>query len=523
MKPIRWLLAVFFIGICFQSCHEKNINVNSHLSLDDYKSLDTTIYHINARKIREHIGFLCRSDKDSMAPDYRTRKYYKSNYSFLWIDRKGIDGRADSLIDCLQNITRIGFSKNKFRLPRIEGDLQRLRNLDFDGSDNSINKVLARLEYNLTKAYFRYVSGQRFGFMNPKYVLNHVDVHEQKENTVTYRTLYDIKTERAGDRFYRTAISKIREDSIADFIRKAEPNDEVYDSLERQLQSPGLSRMQRNRILVNMERCRWRMQDNPQRHEKYVLVNIPSFHLRAVDGDKVLTMRIAFGSNKNKTPLIVSAIKRMDVNPQWVMPKSIVRKSVVPQLGNINYFTQNRYFIRNRQTGEHVDVSSVSPEMLESGDYFVIQRGGEGNAMGRIVFRFDNNLSIYLHDTSSRTIFDRSARNVSHGCIRVEKPFELSKFVLAKKDDKLVDRINYSMHADVSPVNMKKEEMTERMMLVADTLDRSRLIGSVNIKPMVPIFILYYTMYPDASGKIETFSDVYGYDSLIYQQLRNYI
>jgi murein L,D-transpeptidase YcbB/YkuD len=509
--------------ICFQSCREKNVNVNSHLSLDDYESLDTILYHLNSHKIREHIDLLAQADKDSMTPDYRTRSYYKNNYSFLWISRKGIDGRADSLINCLQSLVMIGFAKSKFRLPQIESDLQRLRNLDFDTSDYHINKVLARLEYNLTKAYLRYVSGQRFGFMNPRSVFNHFDVREQGENEVIYHTLYDIKVERADDAFYHTALEKIHEDSIAAFIREAEPHGIFYHSLAELLQKPGLSSTQRAKILVNMERCRWRMQDYPYLHKKYILVNIPSLHLRAVDGDKVLTMKIALGSNNNKTPLMISAIKRMDINPQWVIPKSIIKKSILPHLGDLDYFIQHRYFIRNRETGEHVDISEVSPQMLESGDYFVIQRGGEGNALGRIVFRFDNNQAIYLHDTSSRNIFNRSSRNVSHGCVRVEQPFELSKFVLSNKNERLIDKIKYSMNADVSPINIKQEDMTEKMKLVADTLDRNRLIGSVNIKPNVPIFILYFTMYLDAEGNMEIFRDIYGYDPLIYRQLRNYI
>ncbi len=523
MKPFSWLLIFLLMAICFLSCREKNVNTNSHLSLDDYESLDTNLYHLNSRKIREHIDFLAQADKDSMIPDYRTRSYYKKKYPFLWINRKGIDGRADSLIYRLQSLEVIGFSKSKFRLSQIERDLQRLRNLDFDTSDCHVNKVLARLEYNLTKAYLRYVSGQRFGFMNPRSVFNHLDVHEQKENEVIYSTLYDIKVEYADATFYQTALSKIHEESISEFIRAAEPRGILYHSLAKNLQKPGLSSAQRAKILVNMERCRWRMPDYPHLHKKYVLVNIPSLHLRAVDKDDVLTMRIALGSNNNKTPLMISAIKRMDINPQWVIPKSIIRKSILPHIGDHDYFIQHRYFVRSRETGEHIDIDNVSSQMLESNDYFVIQRGGEGNAMGRIVFRFDNNQAIYLHDTSSRDIFKRASRNVSHGCVRVEQPFELGKFMLSNKNEKLIDKIQYSMNADVSPINVKQEEMTEKMKLVADTLNRSRLIGSVNIKPSVPIFILYFTMYPDAEGNMETFRDIYGYDTLIYRQLRNYI
>ncbi|MGI6241959.1 MAG: L,D-transpeptidase family protein [Prevotella sp.] len=496
--------------------------MNSHLSLDDYASLNISSYRLDAREIREEIAMLGKEDKDSMSPDYRTRSYYRGDSPYLWIDRKGIDARADSLLQGLQILEENGLDRRKFRLPQIEEDLRRIRNLDFDDGRNGINKVMARLEYNLTKAYLRYVIGQSFGFMNPTYVFNHLEKRDTADNS-PYRTLFDIKIKHADSSFYKSALHKIHPDSLIPFIQSVEPQGEIYRALVKQLHDASLSHGEKTRVLVNMERCRWRMGDYPLTHDKYVLVNIPSYHLQAVDGDRTLTMRIAFGSRANKTPLMISAIKRMDINPQWVMPFSIVKKSIIPRLGDEDYFKQRNYFIRHRETGEIIDVDEVTPEMLESGDYYVFQRGGEGNALGRIVFRFNNNLAIYLHDTSSRGVFNRSKRDVSHGCVRVEKPFALAQFLLDEKDTKTINRISYSMNADVSPLNVKKEDMTEKMKAVSDTLNRRRLVGSVRVKPTVPIFILYFTMYPDSDGKMAVYKDVYGYDSVIYNYLKNYV
>lgn len=508
---------------CFQSCHEKKNNINSLLALDDYASLTMSLYRISPHEIREEIALLSKTDEDSMPPDNRTRNYYRTHSSFLWIDRKGIDARADSLLQGLQTVGEIGFDRKKFRLPQIEADLKTVRSLAFDEGNNHINKVMARLEYNLTKAYLRYVVGQGFGFMNPTYVFNHLDKRDTAANSVTYHTLFDIKIQHAGKAFYQNALSKIHPDSLIPFIKSVEPQGKVYHALAEELHNPSLSHREKTLILVNMERCRWRMGDAPQAHEKYVLVNIPSYHLQAVDGQQTLTMRIALGSTSNKTPLMISAVKRMDINPQWVIPFSIIKKSIIPRLGDEDYFKQRNYFIRHRETGAIVDVEDVSPQMLESGDYFVIQRGGGGNALGRIIFRFDNNLAIYLHDTASRNVFELARRNVSHGCVRVEKPFELAQFMLGKKDAELIDKIGYSMNADVSPLNVATEDMTDKMKAVIDTLDRSRLVRSVNVKPAVPIFILYFTMYPDNDGKIVTYRDVYGYDPVVYRYIKNYI
>jgi murein L,D-transpeptidase YcbB/YkuD len=79
-----------------------------------------------------------------------------------------------------------------------------------------------------------------------------------------------------------------------------------------------------------------------------------------------------------------------------------------------------------------------------------VQRGGAGNSLGRIVFRLLNNCSIYLHDTNQKYVFDRDRRTVSHGCVRVEKPFELASFMLPDVDDWTLDRLRISM--DIPPV-----------------------------------------------------------------------
>lgn len=523
MKTNPLLFLLLFLVISLQACREKQVNVNSHLSLDDYASLDTSAFRLSERKIRAEIDSMARWDRDSMVPDYRVRSHYRNQRPLVWIDRRGVDSRADSVVKALGALEAMGMSKEKFRVAQIERDLRRLRTLDFDNDENNINKVAGRLEYNLTKAYLRYVAGQRFGFANPRRLLNKLDVADSSGGQTTYQTLFDIKTDQAGPHFYEHALQMVHQDSVGTFMRQVEPHGQLYDMLARRLAEGGLSLAERTKILVNMERCRWRMPDYPERHEKYVMVNIPSFHLQAVDGDSVLSMRIAFGAMEHKTPLMISRVKRMDINPQWIMPRSIIKKSILPRVGNVDYFVRHRYFVRNRETGEVVNPHEVTRAMIESGDYWVIQRGGEGNALGRIIFRFDNNLSIYLHDTSSRSVFDREARDVSHGCVRVQKPFALAKFMMADKDEKLIDKISYSMQADVSPLNVKRSEMTDEMKAVADTLDRNRLIGQVKIEPQVPIFILYYTLYPDATGKLESMDDVYGYDRLIYSVLRNYI
>lgn len=503
------------------SCHDKPVNPNASLTLDDYTMLSSPALQLSGEQIRREVRRLVAADNDSTLSDVYARKYYKNNGPYMWIDRKGIDSRADTLLAYLRTVETFGFNPRKFCVGEIEHDLTCARNLDFASKDDDINKVYARLEYHLTKAYFRYSAGQRFGYANPGRLLNRLD--KRDADTDVYQTLYDLRTPAARSSFYHEAMRKVANDSLAQFLREGEPADAYYKRLVGILNSDTASLYGKTMILVNMERSRWRVKDKPEMHSKYVVVNIPSFHLYAVDGDSVLSMRIGCGSQKTKTPLLSSNIMRMDINPQWIMPRSIVKTSIVPRLGNTWYFQSHHYFIRDRATGKNIEPRQASAEALLNGSQLAIQEGGKGNALGRIIFRFDNNFSIYLHDTSSPDVFDRDSRDVSHGCIRVQRPYDLAVFLLQDKDSTLASRIRYSMSADVSPVGKKRESLTVEQQAVADTLQRNMLIGSVKVKPNVPLFVYYYTLYPDARGTLRTYADVYGYDGVIYNSLRNYL
>lgn len=114
-----------------------------------------------------------------------------------------------------------------------------------------------------------------------------------------------------------------------------------------------------------------------------------------------------------------------------------------------DYFIRNNYYVVERKSGEYVDLSEVTKDMLLSKDYRVIQEGGPGNALGRVIFRFNNNFSVFLHDTSNPGVFARSDRRASHGCIRVERPFDLAVFMLQEEDDDVINKIKYSMTAPI--------------------------------------------------------------------------
>lgn len=505
---------ISFITACLLlvSCkgNEENTSPYSDLSAEYFDSIATDSYRTNSAKVMDALMMMIRNDRDSLVADVRTRGFYKQNAgnrnTFLWINRHGVSSQADSLVACLDSCEADGFNKDKFRLKQIVADIECVRNFNFDSitTNENVNAVLARLEYNLTKAFLRYAVGQRYGFVNPKEATSKLDVRDSDSVRVTYRQLFDIPIHVAGKSTYADAIEHIRRDSVGWYLREAQPNNKIYIELKRLLKNNDRGFSQ-EKILINMERARWRTKDFPDMHDEYVIVNIPSYHLWALRDNKVsIDMRIGCGSKKTKTPLLYSEIKRMDINPQWVVPWSVRTKELSHHSGNGAYFDGNHFYASNKKTGDKVYGCDITWSIINSSDWNIIQKGGVGNSLGRIIFRFDNNFAVYLHDTNHKSVFEQNNRSVSHGCIRVEHPFELAAYMMRGKDENLLDKVRYSMETDI---NSKDS-------------DKSKLVYSINVEPKIPIYIMYYTLFPVPNGEVQSFPDVYGYDSVIEKELK---
>ena len=488
----------------------------SPVTQDSFADMTLGQYHISEKRIRTHIADLMFEDRDHMGADLRVKDYYKNHGPFLWIGRDGVRQSADSVLKYVARVSEMGFSPKRFRLQAIARDLGRLRRLSLD--DDDINHLLARVEYNLSKAYLNYAMGQRFGYTSPKRLYNRLDVRDSDSVGVSYRTLFDLPVKQPGHTFVVHAFNQVRHDSVGVFLSQSGTDDALYQRLQAMLPKARTA-AQRRLLLVNMERCRWALADKPSRHSQYVLLNIPSQELDAVNDAQTLRMRVVCGSTETKTPLLQSYIHRIDINPQWIIPKSIVKKSVARHAGNAAYFNSRRYFILERKTGKEVNPALATPAMLMDKGYLVIQRGGKGNALGRMIFRFNNKFSVFLHDTSNRDLFASSARLASHGCVRVQHPYDLAVFLLGDKDEDLLEKIRYSTTVDL-PV--EPEAGAEAGAATAD-IDRSKLVRSANVEPKVPLYIVYFTMFNTADGQLLTYPDIYGYDGVLYDSLKHYL
>jgi murein L,D-transpeptidase YcbB/YkuD len=302
--------------------------------------------------------------------------------------------------------------------------------------------------------------------------------------------------------------------TMLDFLAAAETDDSAYHALKRQLALDTTSEA-RNRTLCNMERLRWRDKKQAKQASRHIFVNIAAQQVWAVAPDSVINMRICCGKPSTKTPLLSSDIYRIEVNPEWGIPQSIFRGEVSGHAGDSAYFARRNYYITNG-SGQHVDPRNLSQADLASGRYAVRQRSGAGNSLGRIIFRFKNRFSVYLHDTSSPGVFKNDRRTVSHGCVRLQRPFEIAEFVLPNADEWMLDKMRLSM--DLQP---KTEQGREYKRTHTGAI---RLVNNTSVEPTVPVLIDYYTRYPNPkTGDIETWGDPYDYDKIVLKAIKPFL
>lgn len=252
-------------------------------------------------------------------------------------------------------------------------------------------------------------------------------------------------------------------------------------------------------IELNLERLRWTPYLQAPR---MIVVNVPEFVLRAYvvhDGriDVQLTMRVIVGKTLDtRTPLLSETMRFIEFSPYWNVPPSIARQELVPTLQrNPAYFGQQGLeFVSG--SGQVVD--TLSAELLQevlAGRWRIRQRPGPLNALGSIKFVFPNAENIYLHHTPSPQLFEREQRDFSHGCIRVEEPVALARFVLQDQPEWSEERIRAAM--------ARGEPSTLRL------------------SSPLPVLITYNTVLVKG-GRVYFYPDLYGHDRLLEQALRRH-
>lgn len=504
----RWVYFIFpFVLLNFTGCNEDTDWENFPLAHEALESWNALSDVLTQACIRRDIDNLQHKDSFRLYADDYTVRFYADRQPLLWIDQDGTDERSDSLLDYLETVsTDCGLPSHFFPIKQLRDRTEKLRNSD----TNNKNRIqhMAFIEYELTRSFLRIACGQRYGFLNPKQIFNRLEKQDTTKKA-PYRQLFDFATETANDSFVTAAIQAARQGEAIAILKQTLPTDSIYHLFQKKLTTLSDTSRHYRTLCANMERCRWRYS---QPTGKYVWVNVAAYELRAVDkeNDQTLSMKVCVGNAKHKTPLLQSNIRHAELNPYWVVPYNIVKEEIAPlHAGKSDYFIRNRMKIIERGTKKEMNPEEMTKAMFLSGQYTVRQEKGEGNSLGRIIFRFPNNFSVFLHDTNNKRVFLNRRRAVSHGCVRVEEPLKLAAFLMEKPDELDIDKIRLAI--DLPPLSPQGKEWAES--------EKYRPIGSYKYQPEIPVFLDYYTVYPDTAGILRYHDDPYGYDAIIQKKL----
>ncbi|WP_019340858.1 L,D-transpeptidase family protein [Stutzerimonas stutzeri] len=182
-----------------------------------------------------------------------------------------------------------------------------------------------------------------------------------------------------------------------------------------------------NQLRVNLERFRWLSADIEPRS---LLVDIAGGRVIYIrDNSPRWEARTQVGRDTRQTPSIKSTVTRITLNPTWTVPPTILREDKLPQIReNLDYLAQHNMQVLDYQ-GQVLDPATI--DWSNPGRILLRQAAGPDNPLGRLVIRFANPYSIYLHDTPSQGLFARSQRTFSSGCVRVESVMQLVDLLLS--------------------------------------------------------------------------------------------
>jgi murein L,D-transpeptidase YcbB/YkuD len=189
-----------------------------------------------------------------------------------------------------------------------------------------------------------------------------------------------------------------------------------------------------DQIRVNLERARWVLHGLKGR---FVLVDIAGFEVTYfVDDEPVWESRVQVGKPYRKTPIFRGDITYLEINPTWTVPPGILRNDILPKVReDVGYLASKDMSVIDKN-GKRIDPASIDWSQMKAQGfpYRIVQAPGPRNALGRIKFMFPNRHLVFLHDTPSRSLFARTDRAFSSGCIRVDKPFELAELLLDNQE-----------------------------------------------------------------------------------------
>ncbi len=253
------------------------------------------------------------------------------------------------------------------------------------------------------------------------------------------------------------------------------PSGVVTAALIKEMNVPALKRVEQ--LLINMGRMRWTLNNT---EGNLIMVNIPEFVLHVYEGkNKIFDMNVVVGKEGHNTTIFTGNLNQIVFSPYWNVPFNIVEKEILPAMEKDPYYLASNEM---EETGESVDGLPV-----------IRQLPGEKNSLGKVKFLFPNSFDIYLHDTPSKSLFNKDKRAYSHGCIRLSDPVKMANYLLRNQPEWTPEKIDEAM-------NSGEEQF-------------------VKLKNSVPVLITYYTAWVDEKGILNFRDDIYDHDANLIQKM----
>lgn len=222
---------------------------------------------------------------------------------------------------------------------------------------------------------------------------------------------------------------------------------------------------------------------------QYIQVNVPSYQLQVMDkGVPELSMRVVVGQPRWPTPELQSAIQTVVVNPAWNVPRNITEREIVHHMvKNPDYLKENDLVVyKDWKKNTTIDPTLIDwQEYAGEKDlpYLIAQDPGDKNALGAVKFIFENSHDVYLHDTQAKSLFAKTQRDFSHGCIRLAEPDVLYQYL-----------------TKTNP-NLESERAKQAI--------ESGKTKYLALQKPVPIYLTYMTAWVTKNGTVEFRKDIY--------------
>ncbi len=544
MKQLAKYAIIFFIIMSiFLFTMER---VSAQTNIEDsikYQLLLFKEYRTNSLKIKRPFFFS------------ELAEVYKNNqFSPFWYNDTGFNESAYELLEVIKNIGREGLSSNLYRYNYLNKNLSKN---ELNIEEKALTEIILSNSYLLLASHFTngLLNPETYeknwhrvkNIINISYFLNNANnknsirkslysLLPQTENYLKLRNSLNLYTnikEKGG--FHKVNIGRVVEEGMRGYDIKQiklrleqtkDFNGEINIEFDKELQKAVTIFQKRHdlipdgivgkdtkialnkdldkkikKITINMERLRWLPQ---QLGENYIFVNIANYKLKVVEEDKnIMDMKVIVGKEQRSTPVFSDKIEHIVLNPSWNLPKSIAVEDILPLIkDNIDYIPENNYKVLRITEGEFEEVNYETIEWKEMGEdnfnYYLKQKPGPNNSLGRVKFMFPNKYSIYLHDTPQEELFEESERSFSSGCIRLESPYKLAEYILKK--------------------NKKWEPEMIKKILV------SKEETKIDLTNNIPIHLIYLTSWVKEQGRLQFRNDIYKRDKKLidaYFKLKN--